>query len=74
MNKQEILEEFKNIMGISEEIDYDTDLGSFDEWDSISKISTAAFLKQKLNLSFKVEDLNKIKNVGELLELVNINE
>ena len=44
MNQNEFLEKFIDVLQTDEDIDFDTKLETLEEWDSLSMISTVAFL------------------------------
>ena len=44
MNKVDFLEKFVDVLQTEDDIDFDTKLEDIEEWDSLSMISTVAFL------------------------------
>lgn len=72
MNKQEFLENFKNILQTEEEITPQTNLIDIDEWDSLAMISTVAFFDKEFNKTLSVTKLQDFDTVEDLLKFAEI--
>jgi len=46
----------------------DTTASDIDEWDSLNNIKLIAEVEQHFNVKFKLREILKLKNVGELCE------
>lgn len=46
----------------------DTTASDIDEWDSLNNIKLIADVEQHFNVKFKLREILKLKNVGELCE------
>lgn len=75
MEKNEILGEIRTILvSILKHEDFEmkdeltaTDVSG---WDSLSHISIISGIEEKFGIRFKLKELNKLKNMGTLVELV----
>lgn len=43
-----------------------------DGWDSLSHMMIIAEIENKFDIKFKLKELNKMNNIGDLIELVEI--
>lgn len=66
MNKDEFLEKFVDVLQTEESINFDTVLEDLDEWDSLSMISTVAFLDKDFSKKITIEDVKGFKTVGDV--------
>lgn len=41
-----------------------------DEWDSLEQINLLTAMEKKFGLKFKLDDVRNLKNVGDLLDLI----
>lgn len=75
MDRNEILEEIRTtLVSILKHEDFEmkdeltaTDVSG---WDSLSHISIISGIEEKFGIRFKLKELNKLKNMGTLVELV----
>lgn len=42
-----------------------------DKWDSLTNMAMISAIEQEFNIKFKLKDLNKLKNVGNLIATIN---
>jgi acyl carrier protein len=47
-----------------------TNSQEIDEWDSLNHINLVCAIEQELNVSFALGELEDLKNVGEMIELL----
>lgn len=66
----QFLEELKDMLELSEDIDLDTDLKSLDEFDSMAIMSLIAFIHKTFGKQFNARQLNNITTVQSLVELI----
>ena len=75
MNREEILaglqEIFADVFGdetltISEE----TDADDIDAWDSLTNISILAAVQDEFSVTFEIDEIIAMKNVGEMVEAI----
>lgn len=69
MNKEQFLDEIKNILQIQDTLTPQTYLFDLDEWDSLAMMNIVAFFTQKLNKKITVTELQKIDTVEQLIKL-----
>ena len=74
MNRNEFLEEMKNILQYENEeaLTYDTNLMDVDEWDSISIISVVAFLDSQFGKKVTVADLQNVDTIDDIAKIAGI--
>ncbi len=75
MEKNEILDKVREIL-ISilqhEKFEMRNDLtaADVDGWDSLTHMSIITEIEEAFNIKFKLRELNKLKNMGTLIELI----
>ncbi len=68
MNRQQFLEEFSEILGVSaSELTPDTRLSSLETWDSVSYLSTMVLLDEKLGVAIAPDELTAAQTVQDIL-------
>lgn len=72
MNQNEFLEKFIDVLQTDEDIDFDTKLETLEEWDSLSMISTVAFLDKEFSTKITIEDIKNFKTVGDVAKKVGL--
>lgn len=77
MNKKELKEELKNIFqNIFEddkiEITNDLSANDVDNWDSLTHMILINEIEEKLKIKFSLKDLNKLDNVGNLIDVIDL--
>ncbi len=66
----QFLNDLKDLLELSEDIDLNTDLKSLDEFDSMAIMSLVAFLHKKFGKQFNARQLNNITTVQSLVDLI----
>lgn len=77
MNKKELKKELKNIFqNIFEddkiELTNDLSANDVDNWDSLTHMILINEIEEKLKIKFSLKDLNKLDNVGNLIEIIHL--
>lgn len=75
MDKQSIFEAVQNIFrdNFDDEelvITAETCADDIEDWDSLEQINLLTAMEKKFNVKFKLEDVRGLKNVGDLLALI----
>lgn len=75
MEKTEILEKVKQILVTTlkhERFEMKDDLsaGDVDGWDSLTHMMIITEIESTFNCKFKLKELNKLRNMGTLIELI----
>lgn len=52
------------------ELTRETCADDIEDWDSLEQINLLTAMEKKFNVKFKLEDVRGLKNVGDLLDLV----
>ena len=75
MTHEEILEIVRRIF--REVFDYDTlevndstNSSDIEDWDSLEHISLVISMENEFNLKFDLKEVNKLANVGEMVDLI----
>lgn len=66
MSRDEFLGHFSEIMQTDRELSFDMALDSLEEWDSLSKITTLAFLDREFGISLLVSDIENFKTIEDI--------
>lgn len=66
MNKVEFLEHLQEILQTDKELFFEMNLSEIDEWDSLSKITTLAFLDREFGISILVSEIDEFKTIGDI--------
>ena len=72
MNREDFLENFKDVLQTDEEINFNTMLGDIEEWDSLSMISTVAFLDKDFSIKVSIDDIKNFKTVEDIAKKVGL--
>ncbi|MDD3413736.1 MAG: acyl carrier protein [Lachnospiraceae bacterium] len=75
MNREEIFEEvqtiFRNVFDDEELIISDgTNSEDVEDWDSLEHINLVVAMEKKFNLKFDIKEVGTLKNVGEMVDLI----
>ncbi|MEF9865155.1 MAG: acyl carrier protein [Oscillospiraceae bacterium] len=75
MNKQDILAAVEEIFRDNFDDDTlcltrETCADDIEDWDSLEQINLLTAIEKKFSLKFKLDDVRGLKNVGDLLDLV----
>lgn len=72
MNKAEFLKNMQEILQIDEELSLDTQLNKLEEWDSLSKITTLAFLDREFSITMLVSEIEDFKTIEDIAKKCGI--
>ncbi len=71
MTRKEKMEEIADILEMeAEELQDDMALDALETWDSVAVLSFIAFMHEKFDKYFHAKDIQKIKTVGELADMM----
>ena len=75
MERKEIAEKIRKILTIVLkheifELKDELTAGEIVGWDSLSHISIISEIEEEFKIRFKLKELNKLKNIGSLIEIV----
>lgn len=66
MNKEQFLEEMVEVLQTEDEITMDTVLEDLEEWDSLSIMSTMAFLDKNFGVKTNMVDYKNMTTIGDI--------
>lgn len=66
MNKEQFLEEMVEVLQTEDEITMDTVLEDLEEWDSLSIMSTMAFLDKNFGVKTTMADYKNMTTIGDI--------
>jgi len=66
MDKETFLKSFEDVLQTEENLNYNTILEDLDEWDSVSKIATIAFLDKNFGIKLTLNELKDFSTVGDI--------
>lgn len=66
MNKEQFLEEMVEVLQTEDEITMDTVLEDLEEWDSLSIMSTMAFLDKNFGVKTNMDDYKNMTTIGDI--------
>lgn len=66
MNKEQFLEEMVEVLQTEDEITMDTVLEDLEEWDSLSIMSTMAFLDKNFGIKTNMSDYKNMTTIGDI--------
>lgn len=72
MNKQEFLQELKEIMLLEEDLTDDVELGSLEAYDSMTQITLLSLFEDELGKQIETDDLIDLVTVGDLVVLAGL--
>ena len=72
MNKEEFIEKLEDILQTEESLKEETVLEDLEEWDSLAKMSLAAFYSSQFSKSLTFQDFKSLKTVKDLIDLAGI--
>ena len=73
MKKELFLSEISEILLLDNVCNENDILDDFDEWDSLARMSVAAFYNKNFDSSITFDDLQNLKTVKDLLKLAGDN-
>ena len=74
MNREDFIEKIKDILQYEsdKELTYNSNLIDLDEWDSLSIISTVAFLDSEFGKKVTVSDMKNIVTIEDLAKIAGV--
>lgn len=66
MTRKEFLEKMQDILQTDEELSFEMKLSDLDEWDSLSKMATVAFLDANFGVKTTFADFKTIKTIEDI--------
>lgn len=72
MNREEFLVQMQDILQTEEELNFEMNLDDLDEWDSLSKMSTVAFLDANFGVKTTFADFEAIKTIEDIAKKAGI--
>ena len=72
MNREEFLEIFTDVLQTEDNINFDTNLDDIEEWDSLSKMATVAFLDKEFGVKITFDDFKNIKTIKDIAKKAGI--
>lgn len=72
MQRQEFLEKFQDVLQSEEEFNEDTDLSTLSEWDSLAKISAAAFFDKEFKANITIEEINNFHYIADIINRLGL--
>ena len=72
MNREEFLVQMQDILQTEEELNFEMNLDDLDEWDSLSKMSTVAFLDANFGVKTTFADFEQIKTIEDIAKKAGI--
>ena len=75
MSREEIMEKvtkiFREVFDDEELVITDaTNSDDIEDWDSLEHISLIVSMEKEFNLKFDIKQVNKLENVGEMIDLI----
>ena len=67
MDINEFLREFEDVLQTEEALSQDTILEDLDEWDSLSRMATIAFLDKNFGVKTTLNDVKEFETVGDIV-------
>jgi acyl carrier protein len=66
MTRDEFLVQMQDILQTDEELRFDMELDSLDEWDSLSKMATVAFLDSNFGVKTNFSDFEQMRTIEDV--------
>lgn len=66
LNRTEFLENLQEILQMDRELSFEMRLDELEEWDSLSKITTLAFLDREFSVTLSVSEVNDFKTIEDI--------
>lgn len=75
MTREEV---FENVNEVFQDVFDDEDIlvgeettaDDIEDWDSLEQINLIVLLEKRFNIKFKIEEVNTMKNVGEMVDKI----
>ncbi|MBI0005858.1 acyl carrier protein [Gilliamella sp. W8126] len=72
MTREEFLEKFQDILQTEDELSFGMSLDDIEEWDSLAKLATVAFLDQNFNVKVVFDDFQNLKTIDDVAKKAGI--
>ncbi len=72
MKREEFLEQMQDILQTDETLSFDMNLEDLEEWDSLSKMATVAFLDSNFGIKTTFNDFESIKTIEDIAQKAGI--
>ena len=72
MDRNEFLTQMQDILQTDEELTFDMALDDLEEWDSLAKMATVAFLDSKFGVKTTFADFKSIKTLEDIAKRAGI--
>ena len=72
MNKEQFLEAFKDVLQRDENLTLDMALEDIDEWDSLSKMATIAFVDKEFGYKLTFADYDEMVTVSDIVNKIGL--
>lgn len=66
LSRTEFLESLQEILQMDRELSFEMRLDELEEWDSLSKITTLAFLDREFSVTLSVSEVNDFKTIEDI--------
>lgn len=66
MSKDDFLIAFADILQSDEDLGFETSLEGLEGWDSLSKITTLAFMDREFGVAMLISELDSFKTIGDI--------
>lgn len=74
MNKSQIIKElepiFFDILNKKISLNEETNASNIEEWDSLANFNILMEIERKFKISFNLNEIEKLKNIGEMANLI----
>lgn len=72
MDRNEFLKKMQDILQTDEELNFEMNLDDMDEWDSLAKLATVAFLDTTFGVKTTFADFEQIKTIEDIAKKAGI--
>lgn len=68
MTRNEFLEKFVEILQTEEDVNFETELESLEEWDSLSAMATIALFNNEFGINITHNDITAMKTIEDVAQ------
>lgn len=72
MDRVSFIEKFKDVLQRDDELSFEMLLEDLDEWDSLSKMATIAFLDKEFNQKITFNQINELSTVEDIAKIAGV--
>ena len=72
MNREEFLEKFVDILQTDAELNFDMELETIEEWDSLSKMTTMSFLDSQFGIKVSFAEVSDLKTIEDIAKIAGV--